>query len=129
MIEGIESLYQQIAEAIQEAIPEEWTSAKMEAIFYSDSSDYFGEYTNQADGKQRSFATAMVARRAFRELRKKFKASGKPLWGRACFELEPSGKFNLRFGYEDCDENGDTPFDGEKWLKRQEERRKRLTAE
>ena len=45
MIGGIEPLYQQIAESIQEAIAEEWTSAKMEAVFYSRWQHLFRRYT------------------------------------------------------------------------------------
>ena len=101
----------------------------MEAIFYSGSSTYLGEYTRKADGKLRSFATASSGERGFRELRKKFKQAGKPLWGSACFEMQSSGRFNMKFGYEDCDENGDTRFDADEELKRAEARHKRLTSE
>jgi hypothetical protein len=34
MIEGIETVYQQIADSIVEAIQEPWTTAKVEAIFF-----------------------------------------------------------------------------------------------
>lgn len=127
MIEGIEPLYRQIAESIQEAIPEDWTTAKMEAIFYPQSSIYCGEYTRKADGKARDFGTTRVGERAFRDLRKRFKEAGKPLWGQACFELHADGRFHMKWGYDNLDENGDTVFDADGELKRQEERHKRLT--
>ena len=129
MIEGIERINQQIAESIQEAIPEEWDTAKMEVIFFPGSSTYLGEYTRKADGKARGFATTRSGERAFRELRKKFREAGKPVWGKACFQIQSSGKFNLQFGYEDCDENGNVLFNEEEELRKAEERHKRLTSE
>jgi hypothetical protein len=128
MIDGIESLFQMIAESIQDAIPENWDTATMDVIFYPGSSIYLGEYTRKADGAPRSFGTTKSGERAFRELRNKFKESGKQLWGQAYFELHSDGKFDMKWGYDDCDENGDTRFDEEKEFKRNEERFKRLTS-
>ena len=128
MIDGIELLYQQIAESIEEAIPEEWTTAKMEALFYPGSSTYFGEYRRKADGKCRDFGTTRAGERAFRELRRTFRDAGKPLWGQACFELHSDGKFNMQWGYDNCDENGDMIFNEEQEIARHEERHKRLTS-
>lgn len=128
MIEGIETYYEQIGHSIQEMIPEAWTTARMDVIFYSDGSSYEGEYTRQADGKARAFGTTLIGERAFRELRKMFKDAGKPLWGQATFELHADGKFKMTWGYDNCDENGDTIFNEEEELKRVEERHKRLTS-
>ena len=127
MIEGIETLYQQIADSTEDAIPEPWSVATVEAIFYSDSIDFEAEYTRETGGVG-SFATTLEGDRAFRSLRKQFKEAGHPVWGQARFELRADGKFDMTFGYDDCDENGDTIFDAEKWHQRQEERRKRLTS-
>lgn len=127
MIEGDAAIYSRIAQSMSEAIPEEWSSAKIEAIFYSDSITFEAEYIRRADGKVRTFATTLDGDRAFRELRKSFKSSGQPVWGSACFELQPDGKFNVKWGYDNCDGNGDTVFDNEQYLRRHEERRKRLT--
>ena len=129
MIDGIEPFYRQIADSIQAAIPEEWNSAKMEAIFYSGHSQYLGEYTRKSDGRSRSFATGRNGEGAFREIRRKFKEAGKPLWGSACFEIESCGKFNLGFCYENCDEQGNTYFDEDEEVRRGEERDRRLTAQ
>jgi hypothetical protein len=129
VIDGLESLYKQIADSMLNAIPEEWSSAMFEALFFQDSSTYEAEYTRKADGKQRGFQPSSGGSRAFRELRKKFKEAGKPVWGRACFQLNSNGTFNMKWGYDNCDENGDTLFSEEDELKRHEERRKRLTKE
>lgn len=127
MIEGIERFYQQIADSIQDAIPEEWDAAKMEAIFFPGSSTYFGEYVRKADGKARDFPTSPAAESAFREIRRGFKKAGKKAWGQATFELYPDGRFNMAWGYENCNENGDTRFDEKEEMRRHEARRKRLT--
>ena len=50
MIEGIEALYQQIADSIVEAIPESWSTAKVEAIFFADSITFEAEYTRKGGG-------------------------------------------------------------------------------
>lgn len=127
MIDGIEDLYQQIAESMRGAIPEDWITAKFEAIFYPDGSTYEAEYIRKMDGGVRGFQPTSSGSRAFRQLRKKFKESGQQLWGRACVELHIDGKFNIQWGYDNCDQNGDTVFDEEKEIKRHEERRNRLS--
>jgi hypothetical protein len=127
MIEGIEPLYLEIAQSMVDAIPEEWSSARFEAIFFSGSSIYEAEYTRRSDGVVLSFQPTSAGSRALRQLRKKFKEAGKRLWGQARFELRPDGKFNMQWGYENCDDNGDTRFDEEAELQRSEQRRLRLT--
>lgn len=129
MIDGIDAFYQQIADSIQEAIPEEWSSAKFEAIFHAEGSSYSGEYIRSIDGKLRSFGTTSQGERTFRELRKKFKESGMPLWGQACFEIESSGDFQMKWGYDNLDENGDTRFDADEERRRQEESRLRFESQ
>lgn len=128
MIDGIEPLYQQVGDSIQNSIPEDWSSAKMEAIFYSDSITFFGEYVSQVDKRLKDFSTPRDAQRAIREIRRRFQQAGKPLWGQATFEVHADGKFNVKWGYENIDEEGNTIFDEEAYLLQDEERRKRLAA-
>ena len=52
-----------------EGYGEPTTTAKMEAIFYADSSTYFGEYTRKSDGRPVDFGTTRNGERAFREIR------------------------------------------------------------
>lgn len=129
MIEGIEAFYQRIAESMTEAIPEPWSAARFDAIFYPNSSIYEAEYVRLADGKIRDVLPTNDGDRAFRELRKLFKQAGQRVWGQASFELRPDGTFNMRWGYENCDANGNTRFDEDEELRRHEKRRLRLTAE
>lgn len=126
MIPNIEASYQRIANAIVNALPDGWQSATATAIFYSESSTYESEFLTM-DGKLRSFDVSMELTRAFEELREKFKDAGKPVWGEASFELDSSGKFKTKWGYDNCDENGDTIWNEEEWSRRAEERRIRLT--
>jgi hypothetical protein len=128
MIDGIEPFYQRIAESMAAALPEEWSAAKFEAIFYPDCSVYEAEYVRQTDGVARSFEPTNDGPRAFRELRSLFQQAGQQVWGRATFELAPDGTFNMRWGYDDCDTNGHCPFDEDEELRRREERHCRLTA-
>jgi hypothetical protein len=127
MIEGIEELYQIIADKTAEAIPPPWTLARIEAVFFSDSIDFFGEYW-PAQGNPRSLKVVRDVTRAFESARQKFKEAGQKAWGQATFELHSDGKFNMKWGYENCDENGDTIWNADEWQRHQDERRKRLTV-
>ncbi len=128
MIDGLEPLFQQIADSMMLAIPEEWATARFEAIFFPDGSTYEAEYTRGTDKRARSFQPASGGSHAFRQLREVFRASGKPLWGRACLELNSDGSFNMTWGYDNCDENGDSHFNEEQELRRHQERHKRLSS-
>jgi hypothetical protein len=126
MIEGIEPYYRQIGESISESIREPWDSAWMTAVFYPQHVDYSGEFLPAGGGSAKSYPTGVEARRAFEGLREMFKQAGKPVWCRARFEMNSSGKFNLKWGYDDADENGFARFDAEEELKRKRELRKRM---
>jgi len=126
MIEGIEEIYQRLADAMNKAITADWSSARSEAIFYPDNIEFNGEYM-PVKGSPRSFKVSREMTNLFEDLRQKFKDAGKPLWGQAIFELNSDGKFNLKWGYDNCDENGNTIWNEEEWRRREEESRKRLT--
>ena len=126
MIPGIEAIYQRLASLAVSLMSEPWSSLKIEAVYYSASTNCFGEYT-LPDGKIRSFPVAHGILKPFDELRALFKEAGQPVWGQACFELFPDGKFHVTWGYDNCDENGDTIFDEETWLRQREEQHRRVT--
>jgi hypothetical protein len=111
VIDGIEPLYQQIAESIQEAIPEPWAVAWIDAIFYSEHVFYSGEFAPTSENKPKSFATGRIGRKAFVAIREKFREAGRPLWCRARFEVFSDGRFKMNLGYVDCDEAGNAKFD------------------
>ena len=129
MIDGIEPCYKQIAQSITDAISEAWTTAKVTAVFYSDSISFYAEYAREADGVIRSFALDMPGTRAFRQVRRLFKDAGQPLWGKAHFVLEENGRFNMNWSYDNCDEHGDTLWDEEEWHRQQEEFSLRCTKD
>lgn len=128
MIEGSELLYQRIADAMASAIPEAWSAARFDAFFFPGASVYEAEYNRESDGVARDFQPDGDGLRAFRELRRLFLSVGRPPWGRATFELRPAGTFNVQWGYDGCDANGDMQLDVDEEVRRREERRRRLTS-
>ena len=110
MIEGIEPFYQQIADAIQPALPPTWYRVWMDAIYYSDSMFYHAAYQTH-EGTCLSLPASMAAENAFDGMRALFARSGKIPWGRARFVIFSTGKFNLQLSYDDCDESGFARFD------------------
>ena len=64
MIEGIETVYQQIADSIDESIHEPWSVAWMEGVFFTEHTSYSAEYKPQAGGPPKSFASGRNGRRA-----------------------------------------------------------------
>lgn len=127
MIDGIEDYYQIFADAIESGIAEDWSTARIDCVFFPDHSSYSGEFVRTNDGVERAFGVSKTATRAFRDLRKKFKEAGKPLWGRASFKLDASGKFKMNWGYENCDESGFAIFDEELEIEKSMNDTRRLT--
>lgn len=126
MIEGVEDAIQRIADGAVEAVPCPWTSASIGAIFYADNSDYMGDFVTP-EGGVGGFVLSMEMILAFGEIRDRLREAGKPVWGQARMELTPDGKFSLKWGYENCDADGNTIWDADAWTRRQEERQNRLT--
>src|SRR5262245_2593398 len=110
-----------------DGIPEEWSTAEYHAIFHPDGSTYEAEYVRQVDDLPRGFQPAGNSSKIIRELRQRFREAGQPLWGRVWFTLRPDGTFNVRWGYEDCDANGNAIFDEETEVQRHNARHARLT--
>jgi hypothetical protein len=127
MIEGIEGYYQAIATSMLGAIPEDWTAASFQAIFYPTGSVYEAEYVRKSDGRARSFQPGSGGGRAVGGERKTIQGTGNPLWGKARFDLSPDGSFTMTWGYDNCDTEGNTLFDADEELRRHEARRIRLT--
>lgn len=126
MIPGIEDFYQLVASEMVNEIPGPWRQATIEVIYYPKSSDYHGEYVTDS-GKDRSFPMSEATRLAVDELRRKFQSSGQRVWGQFSFKLLADGTFNVKWGYDNCLENGDTIWDPDEWERRFNENYKRLT--
>lgn len=127
MIPGAEKLFQRIATAMADGIPEEWSAAEFHAVFFEECSKYEAEYVRQADGLVRGFQPTDDGSTAVRELRSAFGEAGRALWGRVWFTLQPDGSFNVRWGYDDCDASGNAVYDEAAEDRRSEHRRRRLT--
>lgn len=125
MIDGIEDLYQKIAEAIEASISGDWRSAIVEAVFYSDNCSYNGEYVLDGFDYPKPFAVKSDVVRSLYEMRRRFTAKGKRLWCSVRFELKADGKFKLDWGYGGCDEQGFATFDAAKEAERQRQIRLR----
>lgn len=128
MVPGIEAFYELVANEMVKNIPSPWRQSRIDAIFYPENSEYHGEYVSQS-GKDRSFFVSDKVTRAIRDLRMRFKAAGQRVWGQLTFLLNPDGSFNVKWGYDSCDENGDTIWDPEEWSRQDKARSERLTRE
>lgn len=126
MIPGIEEFYQLIASEMVDQIPGPWRQATIEVIYYPSSSDYHGEYVHES-GEEFSVLVSETARLAVDELRRKFRDAGQRVWGQFHFKLHADGTFNVKWGYDNCLENGDTIWDPDEWDRRFDENYKRLT--
>jgi Protein of unknown function, DUF600 len=118
MIEGIEAFFQQIANSIQNAIAEEWALAWVESTFFTEHVRFEAEYLPYAGAPSKSFSIDSDGRGAFCEIRERFKQAGKKLWCRTRFQIESDGRFDMFWGYDDCDENGFARFDEASELER-----------
>ncbi|WP_375285889.1 hypothetical protein [Sphingomonas sp.] len=105
MIDGADTHYRTVAEALAESAPAGWTQAKVTTEIEADSlstSEY--DYVD-ADGAEHWFTPAApkaaTIGRALRDLREKSAAAGQAPWSRCTFILSPDGTFKLDLGYPD----------------------------
>jgi len=124
MIPGIEAAYQVVAEEIEDALPGPWQHATIDGVYYPESEEFNGEFLNQS-GELECFRISIKVMKTFRQLREKFKKAGHRVWGQVSFRLYPDGTFNVKWGYDNCDENGTTIWDPDEWSRQQDERRDR----
>ena len=113
VIEGIEKVYEEIANSMVERLPERWFTAWFDAVFFPDHEFYSGEYISSEGDRASSFPTNRRGQLALRQLRDMFERANRPLWCRVRFELHSTGKFNMNWGYDDCDENGFAKFNAD----------------
>lgn len=126
LIHGIDKVYQAIADGIVDEMPELWRSARIDVTFYDGLVDFDGEFVAN-DGVSRSF-NVNVQDTIF-QLRRMFIEARQPLWGQFVFLLSSAGQFDVKWGYENIDENGNTVFDERTWLKNRRERISRLASQ
>lgn len=103
MFPGVEPLYQRIAEVLGRTAPEGWQKAWVTTTIDEDHGK--GEYDYlDAEGKEAWFEPDTMDQyevyKAFQEILKVMKAADQPVWSKARFELEKTGKFHIDFGYD-----------------------------
>lgn len=104
MARAIETVYQEIAEAIDEALDGPWVQAWINMTFDEDSGEFEFQYRPTPGAPPVSFARAIEPKATelflrFSELKDAFdKTSKKPVRG-AKFTMEKSGKFKIEFSY------------------------------
>lgn len=108
MIQGIEPLFQQVADGINASIRERWNSATLEAVFHPDRFTLLGSYLTELGATPKSFRAPRRTEKSFHRMRALFVQAGKPLWCKARFKLHSDGEFNIDWIYDECDENGFT---------------------
>ena len=117
MMEHVEEMYSVIGQAIVDSISSDWVTANVEAEFFPHSTLLFGDY-ELPTGSMVSFDLGNELVVAFEELRKRFKETGQPLWGRATFKLSADGAFRLLWGYDNCDADGNSICSEESYQRR-----------
>lgn len=127
MLPGFEGLFQEIATMMADAIDEEWSTAHAYAVFYPGCTVSEGEYARKADGVPRGLDLPFEFREAADRLRRLFREAGRPVWGRFDFTLQPDRRFDVKWGYDSCDEQGDAIFDEDAEVQRIQDRFERLT--
>jgi hypothetical protein len=97
-METIESLYPQIGQAVADAIPAVWNSARVEVELKPGVVSVKAHYLS-ADGGEVSFLPTRQAVELFKTLHARMLQEQKLDWKQARFELTHAGKFNLSFEY------------------------------
>jgi hypothetical protein len=120
MIEGLEPLYQELADQAAMTLPDGWQKLRIEAVFYAEEEvDYWFGYIAR-DGNLGGLGITSELCEVLRGIRAKFHESNQPVFGQVVFSLTNDGKFSLDLGYDNCDENGDTIYSSEayqRWVK------------
>ena len=109
MTEELDALYSQVGSAIAKTVPDGWTSAWVQIVFFRQSTLSSGQYIT-ADGTSRAIEIGPDVEAAFSAMRTLFRANHKPVWTRARLDLTPDGKFDVQWFYDPCDENGDAYY-------------------
>jgi hypothetical protein len=97
----IETIYQQIADAIIGVISEPWAEALVIANLTDDSGSLVATYKPMSNALEQDFDIDFDVYFAFDELRQQLKKPDCAAWEQARFTLFPDGQFNIEFVYPD----------------------------
>ena len=98
MAKNIDDIYNSIAMGIIENIKTEWEKAHVFVEYFEDSANFKGEYT--LEGNTAFFEVSDQAFDDFEELNEITTQNSENKWNRAVFTLEPTGKFNIDFEWD-----------------------------
>jgi hypothetical protein len=112
---SIEETYREIVDDLRDQIDEAWIKAKVRLVCYSDGASTTGYYIRKLDGVRQGLSPNTNFFRKIRSLRRMLRERDGRVWGRAIFQLDEDGTFEMLPSYDNCDENGDEIFDDERW--------------
>lgn len=98
MTKDVDDIYKSIAIGIIENIETEWEKAQIFVEYFEDSANFKGEYMQE--GKTAFFEVSDQAFDDFEELYEITTQNLVNKWNRAIFTLEPAGKFNIDFEWD-----------------------------
>ena len=98
MTKGVEDIYKSVAIGIINNIEAEWEKAHIFVEYFEDSANFKGEYIQK--DKTGFFEVSDQAFDDFDELYQITTEDSDNKWNRAKFTLEPTGKFNIEFEWD-----------------------------
>jgi len=98
MAREIEEIYKSLAIGIIANINSKWDKAHLYTEFFEDAAEFKGEYT--LDNKTNFFEVSDQAFDDFDELYQITTEDSDNKWNRAIYSLEPTGKFNIEFEWD-----------------------------
>lgn len=98
---NIDEIYLEIAQKMVSSINDDWSEASIDLEYLGNSAEYVGRYL-KTDNKtqQHHFKVGYPTYKLFKQLHRITTENPKNKWNRAKFTLEPSGKFNIDFEWD-----------------------------
>ncbi|NTS77887.1 DUF600 family protein [Catenovulum sp. SM1970] len=98
---NVDEIYLEIVQKMVSSINDVWTEASINFEYLGDSAEYNGRYL-KTDNKiqQYQFKVGYQTYKLFKQLHHITTENSENKWNRAKFTLEPSGKFNIDFEWD-----------------------------
>jgi hypothetical protein len=118
IIPGTDDLYPEIGQLIFDAIPEEFSIARVRVEMIDDVSSCSIFY-HKSDGRFQYLNDGLESVEAkFRELRDLFKNAAREAWTGATFILSEEGEFSVELTYDDISDFGQASDRRKAWIKK-----------
>ncbi|MBW8186309.1 immunity protein YezG family protein [Shewanella nanhaiensis] len=98
-METIDSIYTAIAQHMLNQIDEEWSGCKVDVEFFEGAAEFDTSYISE-QGVECDLKGGYPLFKLFKELHELTTDNQDNKWNRAKFSLEPSGKFNMEFEWD-----------------------------